>query len=65
MGIRGEDAMSKKAKTMDLPPGCPACRNGRLPFIVGPEGARRCDCPRGIALTQMDRAKVEVGSNGR
>lgn len=52
--------MSKKQKPADLPKGCVVCWGGKLPFVQTEKGARRCDCPRGIALSQMDRAK-EVG----
>jgi hypothetical protein len=47
-----------KRKSIDLPAGCRTCRNGKLPFIVGENGATRCDCPRGISLQQRDRKRM-------
>lgn len=55
--------MSRNKKPAEeLPPGCPRCRHGRLPFVMGDHGATRCDCPRGIALRQADRQRLaEMG----
>jgi hypothetical protein len=51
--------MSRKKKQTELPPGCRQCRNGKLAHVLTDRGAQRCDCPRGIALQQLDRQRVK------
>jgi hypothetical protein len=43
-----------------LPDGCGQCRGE--PFVVQEDGARRCTCPRGEALRQMDQRVDAHGS---
>lgn len=51
---------AKSAKE-PLPPGCNRCLKGRVPFVIADNGVsfERCDCSRGIALQQRDRARRE------
>ncbi len=39
----------------NLPPGCSICRGAS--HISDERGARRCTCPRGIALAQMEHER--------
>ena len=41
-----------------LPAGCDVC--GGAPFVVGPDGAKRCACQRGKALREMDRLRASA-----
>jgi hypothetical protein len=46
--------MAQETRKQDaLPAGCGQCRGE--PFVVQEDGARRCTCPRGQALRQMDQ----------
>lgn len=56
---------AKSAKEL-LPSGCNRCRNNGgfpayRPFVLADNGVsfERCDCSRGIALQQRDRARRE------